>query len=128
MKRRVFFKRLIWLGITGLLISWGDMVKKAISHASNQKRIINTSDISNGLNIFENVIIFRKDHLFKVMSSRCTHLGCHISHVEGDELVCPCHGSRFDTEGNNLKGPASSPLQPLDFENVKNSKLIIHLS
>jgi Rieske Fe-S protein len=27
---------------------------------------------------------------------------------------CPCHGSRFDTKGRVLSGPAESPLSPIE--------------
>lgn len=43
------------------------------------------------------------------LSLVCTHLGCTVSVGEG-EMVCPCHGSRFDREGGVLSGPAASPL------------------
>lgn len=48
-----------------------------------------------------------------VLSSRCTHLGCRISKQEGDELVCPCHGSRFGLDGSVRTGPATRPLAAL---------------
>lgn len=45
------------------------------------------------------------------LSARCTHLGCAV-HWNGAEQSwdCPCHASRFDTEGNVLHGPAPTPL------------------
>lgn len=46
-------------------------------------------------------------------STRCTHLGCRIAHVDQGELVCPCHGSRFRADGSVAVGPATRPLAPL---------------
>lgn len=45
------------------------------------------------------------------LSARCTHLGCAV-HWNGAERSwdCPCHASRFDTEGKVLHGPAPTPL------------------
>jgi len=43
----------------------------------------------------------------------CTHQGCDISQggmVSPAGVVCPCHGSRFDANGNVVQGHASSPL------------------
>lgn len=42
----------------------------------------------------------------RVFSAHCTHLGCKIDKMQGDRLVCPCHGSEYDLEGKVLKGPA----------------------
>ncbi|MDN4037781.1 FAD-dependent oxidoreductase [Massilia sp. YIM B02443] len=45
------------------------------------------------------------------LSAKCTHLGCAV-HWNGAERSwdCPCHASRFDTEGNVLHGPAPTAL------------------
>ena len=45
------------------------------------------------------------------LSAVCTHLGC-ITRYHSDEgiIACPCHGSRFDLEGNVVHGPAPRPL------------------
>lgn len=45
------------------------------------------------------------------LSAVCTHLGC-ITRFLSDEgvIACPCHGSRFDLEGNVVHGPAPRPL------------------
>lgn len=42
----------------------------------------------------------------------CTHLGCHVTWNPAERSWdCPCHGSRFDVEGNILHGPAVHPLE-----------------
>lgn len=43
------------------------------------------------------------------MSAACTHLGCTVSRVEWG-YQCPCHGSKFDSDGRILTGPAPVPL------------------
>ena len=48
------------------------------------------------------------------MTLVCTHAGCDMSQsgsVASTGLVCDCHGSRFDPNGNVVIGPAQSPLQ-----------------
>jgi glycine/D-amino acid oxidase-like deaminating enzyme/nitrite reductase/ring-hydroxylating ferredoxin subunit len=46
------------------------------------------------------------------LSARCTHLGCIVAYNQAARTWdCPCHGSRFDTDGTVLEGPASAPLQ-----------------
>jgi glycine/D-amino acid oxidase-like deaminating enzyme/nitrite reductase/ring-hydroxylating ferredoxin subunit len=51
------------------------------------------------------------------LSAVCTHLGCivHWNSLEGT-WDCPCHGSRFGTDGRVLNGPAAAGLEPRDPE------------
>jgi Rieske Fe-S protein len=51
---------------------------------------------------------------FKAFSAVCTHQGCVVSSLEGKEINCKCHGSKFSIEdGSVLKGPAQKPLEEL---------------
>jgi cytochrome b6-f complex iron-sulfur subunit len=62
---------------------------------------------------------------FTAMSLVCTHLGCTVE-VQPDGFACPCHGSRFNSDGYPVKGPAATPLQPLRVEQTTDGKLILH--
>lgn len=49
---------------------------------------------------------------FRAFSSICTHQGCPVSRVEGDEIQCVCHGSVFSaSDGAVVEGPATAPLE-----------------
>lgn len=54
------------------------------------------------------------DGSLQMVSAVCTHMGClvHWNRAEGS-WDCPCHGSRFATDGKVLAGPAVSPLEPI---------------
>ncbi|BBY30227.1 Rieske (2Fe-2S) protein [Mycolicibacterium sediminis] len=49
--------------------------------------------------------------VFKGFSAVCPHAGCNVSEVDDANIVCRCHGSRFDLEGAVVKGPATKPLE-----------------
>ncbi|HEX8003136.1 MAG TPA: FAD-dependent oxidoreductase [Mycobacteriales bacterium] len=53
-----------------------------------------------------------EDGTLHEVSARCTHLGCIVGWNSGERTWdCPCHGSRFDVDGNVLQGPAVRPLE-----------------
>ncbi|MBI3195126.1 MAG: Rieske 2Fe-2S domain-containing protein [Ignavibacteriae bacterium] len=56
------------------------------------------------------IVRAREGYLYAV-SAVCTHLGCIVNwKPEEGTIACPCHGSKFDKEGNVLDGPAPRPL------------------
>jgi hypothetical protein len=39
---------------------------------------------------------------------RCAHIGCGLRYNAAEDVYeCPCHGSRYDTDGNLLDGPST---------------------
>lgn len=48
------------------------------------------------------------------VSATCTHMGCTVSwNTAESSWDCPCHGSRFASDGTVLHGPALRPLERL---------------
>jgi nitrite reductase/ring-hydroxylating ferredoxin subunit/uncharacterized membrane protein len=58
------------------------------------------------------VLVLREGDRFYAIHDRCSHRGCSLSdgEVDGDDIVCACHGSRFDKrDGSVQRGPATAP-------------------
>jgi len=59
------------------------------------------------------VMILKRGDRLLAIHDRCSHRGCSLADrgsVEGNEVVCNCHGSRFSLEdGSLLDGPATRP-------------------
>jgi glycine/D-amino acid oxidase-like deaminating enzyme/nitrite reductase/ring-hydroxylating ferredoxin subunit len=57
------------------------------------------------------------DSRISVRSAVCTHLGCYVHWNDAERTWdCPCHGSRFKTNGDVIAGPAESPLPEIPIE------------
>ncbi len=67
------------------------------------------------------VAIYRKkDGSINAFDARCTHRLCPLKYnQEENSWDCPCHGSRFDMEGNVITGPAVVPLKRIKIEKLK---------
>jgi cytochrome b6-f complex iron-sulfur subunit len=61
---------------------------------------------------------------FIAYSLVCTHLGCTVEQ-DGDNLSCPCHGSRFDWDGKVMQGPAQRALNILRIEIQDDNTLML---
>jgi cytochrome b6-f complex iron-sulfur subunit len=70
-------------------------------------------------------ILIHTEQGFSALSLVCTHLGCTLENG-ADGFACPCHGSRFDTEGRVMHGPAVKPLPAMRIEITEDKRLILH--
>ena len=48
---------------------------------------------------------------FVAIDATCTHEGCRVDSVSGTTYVCPCHGSRYNRNGQVVQGPARASLR-----------------
>ncbi len=75
-----------------------------------------------GFHLEKNFILFDDGRSAWALSRKCTHLGCTIHYHEKEKLLeCPCHQSRFSTEGMVLHGPAKRPLDKYKVEKLKDN-------
>ena len=71
-------------------------------------------------------ILIRNQSGFSALSLVCTHLGCTVEQKDNG-FACPCHGSRYEANGNVLRGPAQKPLRSLRVEITADHHLILHM-
>ena len=104
-----------------------DFAKEAVNMASQYLDWISSSDLKNTADVrageggvitkgLKKIAVYRDyDDSLKAFSAVCPHLGC-IVHWNNDEksFDCPCHGSRFASDGTVTNGPAQTNLKPID--------------
>jgi cytochrome b6-f complex iron-sulfur subunit len=73
------------------------------------------------------VCIVRDGNRLAAISTTCTHLGCIVG-VADTGFACPCHGSRFDQDGNVTGGPAPKPLPWFKISLAPNGELEVDKS
>jgi cytochrome b6-f complex iron-sulfur subunit len=73
----------------------------------------------------QNLVLFRDEEGFYAITSTCTHLGCTVARTK-EGFACPCHGSRFDSRGRVVGGPAPRPLPWLEVGRSANGDLVVN--
>lgn len=96
-------------------ITWQELRVRMVDFAVHEQRPFQTK---------EGAILVPKDDSLQALSTRCTHLGCRVEYDQTrNELICPCHKSAYDVQGNRLRGPARSDLPALQFVQLENGAL-----
>ncbi|HEX8016860.1 MAG TPA: FAD-dependent oxidoreductase, partial [Flavobacterium sp.] len=101
----------------------GDFVKEAGNMAAQYLDWITESDLKNTADLpagegailssgLKKIAVYRDyDNTLKAFSAVCPHLGCIVQwNADEKSFDCPCHGSRFDTEGTVMNGPSETDL------------------
>ena len=115
--RKTFIRLLTFGTATAFVALWGNMIGK-------QKKVtakpvvtkLNAAKIGDGIFFFERFILVKSNSSLNVFSNRCTHAGCRINREIAGQLVCPCHGSRYEAAtGKVVQGPAVIALSTIPF-------------
>lgn len=72
----------------------------------------------------QNVRVEATEAGVKAMSTVCTHLGCIVGETP-EGYACPCHGSKFDKQGNVVSGPAPRGLSWLSVSQAADGSLVV---
>lgn len=84
---------------------------KELSHIKNgQAKVVAFEDQSLGIYKNEEGTVFAVD-------PTCPHMGCKVAWNQSEKAwECPCHGSRFNEEGEMITGPAKKDLKKIDLK------------
>ena len=79
---------------------------------SSPAKIVDTDNVpvGGGIVVEEKMVVVTQptEGDFKAFTSTCPHQGCSVGEVTSEDIICPCHGSRFSvTTGEVLQGPAT---------------------
>lgn len=74
----------------------------------------------------QQVYIVRTQEGFYAVSAVCTHLGC-ITQWKPDSnmIACPCHGSKFKSDGTKVEGPAPRSLPHFSITLTQDGELVV---
>lgn len=74
----------------------------------------------------QQVYIVRMPDGFYAVSAVCTHLGCVTQWKPDAEMIaCPCHGSKFKSDGTKIEGPAPRPLPHFSITLTEDGELLV---
>lgn len=52
-----------------------------------------------------------RDGEFRAFNATCTHAGCAVGSLSNGQIICPCHGAKYDHDtGDVIEGPATRAL------------------
>lgn len=123
--RKTFFK---WATVALLLPFykvWQSSVNRSQAFVRQSHTLQVEANLPNGIYIHDRVILVKENGEVRLLSSKCTHLGCKINKTENGEMVCPCHGSRYNLRGDPVKGPAVESLPEISFDTITENGNVI---
>ncbi len=132
LSRKKFIQLLtrIFLGLAGLLGLGGLMRYFSYRETAGQPERIPIGTLSDFPDDSQTLLleipaaVFRSGDQVRALSLTCTHLGCLVE-PEGEDLLCPCHGSRFTSQGELITGPADTDLPEIEFEINPEGQIIL---
>jgi cytochrome b6-f complex iron-sulfur subunit len=72
------------------------------------------------------IALYKTEGGYSALLMECTHNSCELS-PHGDYLICPCHGSEFNKNGQVQNPPAENDLRTFKVTH-DNESIFIHLA
>jgi cytochrome b6-f complex iron-sulfur subunit len=112
--RRDFSERLaigsFWSAIGASLLGMFKLLKPAVMpDASTRIKLGYPEELPKGSDRHfpnANLFVFSDDDGIYAISAICPHLGCIVQRSLEGRFECPCHGSRFSSQGEVFSGPS----------------------
>lgn len=80
--------------------------------------LASTTDVPVGSGVIVGDVVITQpvEGEFTGLSAVCTHAGCLVNEIVDGTINCPCHGSKYNLEGQVVNGPATKSLPPVGIE------------
>jgi len=117
--RRKFLLRLSWTGLSLAFATFLAAVLKFVWPRVSNRPVMSVQvgfpdDYRPDQVVYHNgrkLFIVHDEKGFFSISARCPHLGCLVAwNRDHNMFLCPCHGGKFDAEGQIVAGPPPRPL------------------
>jgi|GEM_PF-3345819 Rieske Fe-S protein len=115
--RRAWLSELLRAVSTSATAVVGLLGMRAAIPPATRPGVVRCASSGDRVSIVDDALVVRRGMVVRAFSLRCPHLGCRVR-LDGDGkgLTCPCHGSRFDLDGNRVHGPATRGLTELQVD------------
>lgn len=111
----------LMLSLTGANIALADEMPEEITLKLDEKSALSkvggsqTVDSKSG----KVIVVKLSETSFKAFSAKCPHSGGPLEFdAKSSQLTCPWHGSKFDSAGKRLSGPAKKDLSVYSTQNA----------
>lgn len=112
-------------GFTEFVKHNAEVVKKFVGKWFGQEDLKALAELSPGeakvVNYEEHTLGLYKDEagIIHAVNPACTHMKCNVSWNAAEKSWdCPCHGARYNSDGEVLTGPANKDLEPIEIRTL----------
>lgn len=114
----------------GLINQTVDFIANRVKNVTTGSTQVHVSEIASGQGWAgkiqdTNVAVYNNDGELIVLQNVCTHRKCQTDWNQNEQTWdCPCHGSKYNSDGSLLRGPAKNPLSRLDYA-VEDGQIVL---